>query len=88
MKTVTETTARRMSGYLALFILFILLALNAYLIYYMAVNRMPEYLWIEIPLFLITLIFPAGIFVVQPNEARVLVLFGKYIGSVREFGFW
>ena len=88
MKTVTETTARRMSGYLALFILFILLALNAYLIYYMAANRMPEYLWIEIPLFLITLIFPAGIFVVQPNEARVLVLFGKYIGSVREFGFW
>jgi regulator of protease activity HflC (stomatin/prohibitin superfamily) len=88
MKTVTEATATRMSGYLALVILLILLAANAYLIYYMAENRMPEYLWFEIPLFIITLIFPAGIFVVQPNEARVLVLFGKYIGSVRNSGFW
>jgi regulator of protease activity HflC (stomatin/prohibitin superfamily) len=88
MKTVTETTARRMNGYLALVILLVLLAANAYLIYYMAENRMPEYLWAEIPLFIITMIFPAGIFVVQPNEARVLVLFGKYIGSVRDSGFW
>jgi regulator of protease activity HflC (stomatin/prohibitin superfamily) len=65
----------------------LLLALNAYLIYWMAINEAPEYLWFEIPLFIITMIFPAGIFVVQPNEARVLVLFGKYIGSVRESGF-
>jgi regulator of protease activity HflC (stomatin/prohibitin superfamily) len=49
---------------------------------------MPEYLWIEIPLAIATMIFPAGLFVVQPNEARVLVLFGKYIGSVRDAGFW
>ena len=87
MKTVTETPAKRMSGYVSLVLFFALLAANAYLIYYMAENRAPEYLWIEIPLFIITMIFPAGIFVVQPNEARVLVLFGKYIGSVRESGF-
>ena len=87
MKTVTETPAKRMSGYLVLFLLMLLLALNAYLIYWMAINEAPEYLWFEIPLFIITMIFPAGIFVVQPNEARVLVLFGKYIGSVRESGF-
>lgn len=31
---------------------------------------------------------PGGFFIVQPNEARVLVLFGRYIGSVREAGFW
>jgi regulator of protease activity HflC (stomatin/prohibitin superfamily) len=88
MKTVTETTARRVNGYLSLLILFVLLVANAYLIYYMAENMLPEYLWVEIPLFVITMIFPAGIFVVQPNEARVLVLFGKYIGSVRDSGFW
>jgi regulator of protease activity HflC (stomatin/prohibitin superfamily) len=27
-----------------------------------------------------------GFFIVQPNEARVLVLFGEYVGSVRESG--
>jgi regulator of protease activity HflC (stomatin/prohibitin superfamily) len=31
----------------------------------------------------------AGVFVVQPNEARVLILFGRYVGSVTEAGlFW
>lgn len=29
-----------------------------------------------------------GLFSVQPNEARVLVLFGRYIGSERRSGFW
>ncbi len=29
-----------------------------------------------------------GFFTVQPNEARVLVFFGTYTGSVRDAGFW
>jgi regulator of protease activity HflC (stomatin/prohibitin superfamily) len=29
-----------------------------------------------------------GFFTVQPNEARVVVFFGTYTGSVREAGFW
>jgi regulator of protease activity HflC (stomatin/prohibitin superfamily) len=30
----------------------------------------------------------AGFFAVNPNEARVLTLFGRYIGTVREAGLW
>jgi regulator of protease activity HflC (stomatin/prohibitin superfamily) len=30
----------------------------------------------------------AGLFVVQPNQAAVLVFFGKYVGSVKTNGFW
>ena len=29
-----------------------------------------------------------GFFVVQPNQARVLVLFGRYVGSVTHAGWW
>ena len=29
-----------------------------------------------------------GLFIVAPNEARVLTFFGKYIGTVRDNGFW
>jgi regulator of protease activity HflC (stomatin/prohibitin superfamily) len=29
-----------------------------------------------------------GFFVVQPNQARVLILFGRYIGSVTQAGWW
>lgn len=30
----------------------------------------------------------AGLFILEPNEAAVLVLFGKYNGTVKEPGFW
>lgn len=30
----------------------------------------------------------AGLIVVPPNQARILVFFGRYIGSVRKEGFW
>ena len=30
----------------------------------------------------------AGLFTVQPNDAKVLTLFGKYTGTVREQGLW
>ncbi|HAL57637.1 MAG TPA: hypothetical protein DCP63_14505 [Bacteroidetes bacterium] len=88
MKTVVEKTTRKMNGYPSLVFLFALLALNAYLIYYMAINKMPVYLWVEIPLFILTFIFFFGFFIVQPNEARVLVLFGRYIGSICDSGLW
>lgn len=76
-----------MNGYLFLVAQIVLVALNAYLIYWMALNEEVHGLWVEIPLFLYTILHLAGFFVVQPNEGRVLVLFGKYIGSVRDSGF-
>ncbi len=36
----------------------------------------------------VALLVAAGFFTVQPNEARVLVFFGNYFGSVRDPGFW
>src|SRR5689334_2382303 len=35
----------------------------------------------------VAIIMLVGFFTLQPNEARVLVLFGKYKGTVREPGF-
>jgi regulator of protease activity HflC (stomatin/prohibitin superfamily) len=37
---------------------------------------------------IVLLFLLSGIFVVNPNEAKVLVLFGKYAGSVRESGMY
>ena len=88
MQTIKETNAFKMNGYIAAFILLVLLAVNALLIYTMATERALGILWISIPLLLVTGIFSAGFLIVQPNEARVLVLFGKYIGSIRLDGFW
>src|SRR5215470_9202333 len=35
----------------------------------------------------VSIVMLIGFFTLQPNEARVLVLFGKYKGTVRESGF-
>jgi regulator of protease activity HflC (stomatin/prohibitin superfamily) len=37
---------------------------------------------------LLTFFLSAGLFAVHPNEGKVLTLFGKYVGSVREPGLW
>ncbi|MEP6591138.1 MAG: SPFH domain-containing protein [Gemmatimonadota bacterium] len=37
---------------------------------------------------LVLILFQAGIFSVQPNQARVLTLFGTYVGSVKTSGLW
>jgi regulator of protease activity HflC (stomatin/prohibitin superfamily) len=42
-------------------------------------------LWIT--LLVVLAVLPAGFFVVYPNEAKVLTLFGRYSGSVKQDGF-
>lgn len=43
-------------------------------------------LWVA--LLILAIIGLAGLFTVQPNDAKVLTLFGKYTGTVREQGLW
>jgi regulator of protease activity HflC (stomatin/prohibitin superfamily) len=38
--------------------------------------------------FVVLIVLQAGIFSVQPNQARVLTLFGTYVGSVKSSGLW
>ena len=41
-----------------------------------------------IVLLIVSLIALGGLTIVNPNQARVLILFGRYIGTIREDGFW
>ena len=34
------------------------------------------------------LVMPVGFFLVKPNQSKVLVQFGRYVGTVRDEGFW
>jgi regulator of protease activity HflC (stomatin/prohibitin superfamily) len=43
---------------------------------------------VAILLFILSLISTNGFFILLPNEACVLTLFGSYAGSVKESGFW
>jgi regulator of protease activity HflC (stomatin/prohibitin superfamily) len=44
--------------------------------------------WLVGTSFVVVIPSLSGFFSVEPNQAVVLVLFGKYVGTVRESGFW
>lgn len=48
----------------------------------------PVTLGIGIAILLVAVLLIQGFFVVQPNQAQVLVFLGRYVGSVREPGFY
>ena len=56
------------------------------------VNTVGHPLWVLFTLGILMeitgIIFAMGLFTLQPNEARVLILFGEYKGTVRASGFW
>ena len=91
----TEKTIKPRSGWMPLTILLTLLLGNVGLIVLVGANA--ESLGIPLtPILIIVIILAVfisfvclfGLVAVSPNEARVLVLFGDYHGSVKESGFY
>jgi regulator of protease activity HflC (stomatin/prohibitin superfamily) len=41
-----------------------------------------------VPLVILGILAAGGLFTVQPNQAVVLILFGTYVGTVRDSGWW
>ncbi len=76
-----EKTIVPANGYLMLFV-FLLLFFGS--IISAIVTENPEYLLI-LP---IAILISPGFIMVQPNGSRVLLLFGKYIGTVKKNGFY
>ena len=80
----TEIVRRSSSGYLMFAIGFVLLVLGLYLI--LTPPVVPPKLFIGmVPVVLGVLIF-AGLYMLQPNEAALLLLFGAYVGTDRSDG--
>ena len=51
-------------------------------------ERTPMWVGVGALLIVVSLIGMAGLFTVQPNEAKVLTLFGNYKGTVKTSGLW
>lgn len=83
---IREIERSAASGYLALIILFALTVLNVALLI-RALNEDQSVQAVAFALaLLIVLVSWFGLFVVNPNEAKVLQLFGSYVGTVRDAG--
>jgi regulator of protease activity HflC (stomatin/prohibitin superfamily) len=48
----------------------------------------PRSLIVIVPLMIVLLIGLGGLLILQPNEAKVLTLFGRYVGTIKTAGFW
>jgi regulator of protease activity HflC (stomatin/prohibitin superfamily) len=83
IKEIKKTYA---SGYLALFILPILFLANGYMFFRAVQSTTVPLVIFSVLIAIVLLICFAGFFMVHPNQARVLTLFGTYVGSARETG--
>lgn len=79
----TEKTTQPIAGYLVLILSFALLigsCLN------FPFKWLP--IWVGPLGIVISIIILSGFMAIQPNSARVLTLFGKYVGTIKESGFY
>ncbi len=86
MPMIQEKTHNAASGWLSLLVLLFVLALDIFLF---VLGISSETAWMVIVssvLFPFILFLLAGLFAIPPNEARVLQLFGRYIGTVHDPG--
>lgn len=73
----------RMNGFIAILLIFVVVGL-------MIASSMRGFFTSELmPFLIILLVFiSAGFVMLEPNEARAMVFFGKYKGTFRQNGFW
>ena len=88
MEKITEKTASKLNGFLMLFVSLIILALAIYILVTGIQANKVGVLYIFFPIMLVFFLVLIGLTIIQPNDSRVLILFGKYIGTVRQSGFW
>jgi regulator of protease activity HflC (stomatin/prohibitin superfamily) len=83
---IKEKTRTVTSGYLALVILPLVVVLIGWMFVRGAMTQNITQVLAAIVLMVVTLICFKGFFMVHPNQAKVLQLFGTYVGSVRQTG--
>lgn len=79
-----EKVIKPLNGYVVLFTSVTTLTLSIFS--FAAMQRSVNYAWIAFPALIVTIFLWKGLMIVQPNNIRVLNLFGKYIGSVKANG--
>jgi regulator of protease activity HflC (stomatin/prohibitin superfamily) len=85
---MSEKPTKVLSGYLMLGVGIALLAAGMVIAFLTSDLNNAFFVWLTIIFVLIAILLFAGLFVVNPNDAKVTVLFGNYGGTVRTNGFF
>ena len=81
-----EKQTFHVNGYLALVVLIGLLIGGAYLFYGGAVNERVAEIIIGVILWIISFLFLSSLTIVQPNQAKAILFFGQYLGTIKANG--
>ncbi|HEV8410055.1 MAG TPA: SPFH domain-containing protein [Gemmatimonadaceae bacterium] len=83
-----ENEYRASNGLTALIVM-LLVALGAVALFMKsAASQMPGGVLLSLLVLIVTCIMLGGLFIVNPGDAKVLILFGSYKGTVKTAGFW
>jgi predicted ribosomally synthesized peptide with SipW-like signal peptide len=85
---MSEKPTKTLSGYLMLAAGILALVIAATLAYFADSRSNTVFGILSALLFIISILIFAGLFIVNPNDAKVMVLFGSYAGTVRRSGFF
>ncbi len=83
-----EVLFNALKGWLVFFVFLVLVALLALTIWYAVATEEPDFAVPAVAIGIVALIILCGFFIVNPNDSRALVLFGRYRGTVRSNGFY
>jgi regulator of protease activity HflC (stomatin/prohibitin superfamily) len=83
-----ETKAWRLSGYLPVLVLLALAAGGLYFLVKSIIDEAVLQIIFSAVILVFTGIISSGLTIVHPNEAKAVVFFGRYAGSIRDSGFW
>jgi len=78
----------KLNGFLALTLQLLLIAAAIYMIILGGINEIGLYIGGGIVLIFATIISMIGLFTLEPNEAAVMIFFGKYKGTFNQHGFY
>jgi regulator of protease activity HflC (stomatin/prohibitin superfamily) len=84
-----EQIIKPISGIMGFIIILVCLAASVFLFLQIkGGNENPLMIVAAVLLLILSLFFMKGLVIIQPNHSRVLNLFGKYVGTVKENGWW
>ena len=83
---IKEIQKKYASGYLALFVIPVLFLGNGWMFFRAVQSQTIPLIIFSVLVAIVLLVCCAGFFMVHPNQARVLTLFGTYVGSARDTG--
>jgi regulator of protease activity HflC (stomatin/prohibitin superfamily) len=83
---MSEKQAWKINGFVGIFIILLLIGLAVYAFF--TSLSLPVAIGLAVLITIIVGVLASGFTIVQPNEARVLTFFGRYVGTIVDDGMW